>query len=351
MINNIYIENFKTFKTIEFSNLKKINLVSGKNNVGKSTLLEALFLFMGHTLNDSFTKLGVLRGTLANGVGLWEPLFFQMNSLNSIQIALTEDGKESKLVYERDDNYLPNNVAGISEEILAQFRSSTKDAYSLSFLFQQGDYSEEGHFSISSGSILREMKTSLPGNEVLKTKHTIFINDTYARNLDVLLTGLGLLELSDEKALLIKYIQEMDPSIEDIITLSLSGIPQLYIRTGGRMIPLQYAGDGIMKLISICLAIMEQKNGLVLIDEMENGFHYSMYGKLWAMIDRISEKSNCQVIATTHSYELIASAFGNIKDTDNFSYYRLGRKENDITTYRYDYSMLDKAIEAEMEVR
>lgn len=45
MIRSCEIENFKSLKHLYLSDLKRINLFGGKNNAGKTTLLEALFLF------------------------------------------------------------------------------------------------------------------------------------------------------------------------------------------------------------------------------------------------------------------------------------------------------------------
>ena len=44
MIKNIKIENFKLFEKIEVKDLKMVNLISGKNNIGKTALLEAINL-------------------------------------------------------------------------------------------------------------------------------------------------------------------------------------------------------------------------------------------------------------------------------------------------------------------
>ncbi len=40
-ISFIEIENFKTFDKIKIDGFKRVNLISGKNNLGKTALLEA----------------------------------------------------------------------------------------------------------------------------------------------------------------------------------------------------------------------------------------------------------------------------------------------------------------------
>lgn len=44
VIKNIKIQNFRCFEELKISGFEKINLISGKNNIGKTALLEALFI-------------------------------------------------------------------------------------------------------------------------------------------------------------------------------------------------------------------------------------------------------------------------------------------------------------------
>lgn len=352
MITDISIENFKILKSISLKDMKRVTLISGKNNIGKSTLLEAIFLYMDHSSGESFGKLNGFRGTITTGAeGLWEPIFYQMNTDNPITITVTDDNNVGILKYSRDNNYLPTNINGISEGILAQFRADTKASYSLAYSYTLDNYKEEGHFSLNNSSILRDINSTLLGNEIMSMKPTRFINALFIREFSFLVNEFGRIELSGEKKDLIEALQEMDESIEDVITLSVRGLTQLYLRVNGQLMPLHYAGDGITKLMSICLAIMDQKNGVVLVDELETGLHYSIYGKLWKIINSISQKSNCQVIATTHSYEMISAIRGEFNNTDDFCYYRIGNTKDNLNAYRYSYSMLDSALESEMEVR
>ncbi len=351
MITALVIENFKVFRHIEFKDLKRMTLISGRNNIGKSTILEAMFLYMDHLSVESFGKLNGFRSTVGMGVeGLWEPLFYQMDTNNPIHITVTDNDRTGHLLYERDDQYLPSGISGLSEEVLANFRADTRSSYSLACSFSDSNYKEQGHFTLNKNSVLRDFTTSLAGNENLPMKPTKFMNNLFFRNNNII-NDIGRVELSGEKQELVRALKEMDPSIEDIVTLVVHGITQLYIKIAGELRPLQYAGDGIAKLLSICSSIMCQQNGLVLIDEIESGFHYSMYGKLWNLIDHISQRANCQVVATTHSYELISGVIDNIDKCNDFCYYRIGKKKENTVACRFDYTMLQGALTSEMEVR
>ena len=45
VLNSIQIENFRAFQHLDIRQFTRVNLVVGKNNVGKSTLLEAIRLY------------------------------------------------------------------------------------------------------------------------------------------------------------------------------------------------------------------------------------------------------------------------------------------------------------------
>ena len=102
MISFVTIENFRALNRIELNDLKRVNLISGRNNIGKSTLLEALFLYMDHSSSDSFGKLNSFRGTIGTGVeGLWEPLFHQMNPDVPICISVVDGADGPALCSDR----------------------------------------------------------------------------------------------------------------------------------------------------------------------------------------------------------------------------------------------------------
>ena len=92
MIRNISIENFRGFESIDISDMNRITLISGRNNVGKSSILEALFLVMDHSSSDSFAKIGGFRGSITGGAAsLWNPLFYQLDTEREIRLCIKDD--------------------------------------------------------------------------------------------------------------------------------------------------------------------------------------------------------------------------------------------------------------------
>ena len=352
MITKASVRDFRGIKALELQDLGRICLISGKNNVGKSSLLDAIFLFMDHTSNDSFAKVNAFRGSYSTGaVEAWEPFFRNMDADRTISISIGENDSIFSLEYEKDTTYLPVSDNTMPEDILAQFRTATRESYSLRFRFSGEGYQEQGHFFAAPNGVLRQMTTTLQGNEIRPMTPTRFLNASLSRSLEGVADGIGRLELSSRKQMVIEVLRRLDSSIEDIITISRQGVTQLHVRAHGKWIPIQFAGDGVLRLLQICLALLENNNGLVLIDEIEAGLHYSAYGPLWKAVEDLISLTGCQVIATTHSYEMISVTRDSIVDEGAFAYYRIGRTSSGEAAHRYSHAMLDSALDSEMEVR
>ena len=72
-----------------------------------------------------------------------------------------------------------------------------------------------------------------------------------------------------------------------------------------RPVPLRSFGDGLNRLFAIVLSLINARGGLLLIDEFENGLHYSVQLDGWRMIFRLAQELDVQVFATSHSWDTI----------------------------------------------
>ena len=145
----------------------------------------------------------------------------------------------------------------------------------------------------------------------------------------------------------------IDEDIQDINTIFINGVVQLYVKKEGTMIPLKLAGDGLKSLLFIISAIMCNPKAIILVDEIETGYHYTMYEKLWGAIAEAATINDCQVIATTHSYECIQGAITALSEEqrEEFTYIRVGKSNGQERAYVYTDELLETAILSDMEVR
>ena len=77
------------------------------------------------------------------------------------------------------------------------------------------------------------------------------------------------------------------------------------LRSQARPVPLKSLGDGALRLFGTALALVNSRDGFLLIDEAENGIHHSVQGDFWRMVLKTADENNVQVIATTHSFDCV----------------------------------------------
>lgn len=353
MITSIRFENFKGFEQLELNDLTPIVLISGRNNAGKTSVLEGLFLYIDYKAADSFLKLNNFRGVIypVTSNVIWESAFNNSDINKTMKITVVDDGVESALSYSVDKNYVPTD-ANVHPEVLNQFVVAAKNNYSLKYEFIQKDYEETGHLSISGAGIL--CNSSVKDNKApIEMKHAQFINNMIASNDVTINDWFGKSELEGEKESVVDALRLIEPRLLDIRVISINGQPTLYANINGKLLPLKLCGDGINRLLYIILSIKENRDAVIFIDEIETGFHYSIYPKIWEIVAKVAKDNNCQIFATTHSIECIHGAVEGICEAglkSSFSYYRLDRNGHTVS-HRFSYDMLNRAISSDMEVR
>src|SRR5207248_1777573 len=121
----------------------------------------------------------------------------------------------------------------------------------------------------------------------------------------------------------------------------------------GRLIPIAFLGDGILRLTRIILWIIHTAGGVLFLDEVDNGFHYSHLRQIWSAIAASARQFDVQIFATTHSRECIVAAHQAFGETFvyDFRLHRLERSDSEIRAITYDQEALEAAIDSDFEVR
>jgi hypothetical protein len=177
-----------------------------------------------------------------------------------------------------------------------------------------------------------------------------FSVDKAASLWDALVQGPG-------QELVLDWLRMLDPRIGDLAYIAgrLGSSPRLaLLRVEGQgRIPLRSMGDGLTKLFHIALAVASAPKGVLLIDEFENGLHWSVQEKLWIALARAAREFNVQLFCTTHSRDCIESFAAAVKDAgpDGASIYRLERKGDDILATDLPLLNVDAAMRQHAEVR
>ena len=358
MINKIELENFRGFKNFNTA-LAPITIFGGKNNSGKTSLLEALMFVYTHDNPNCFFQMNFLRHMndqpLLTAERLWEPLFYNFNSGEILKIILQHDaGQQNRLEMCRDNKVvsadkkisLPNNVflqtGGIPNN------------YPLSFKYFSPSVEASGSYNISNNglSIAYDYKKE---TEQQKLQLVLLFKSETFMDANMLAQWFGNLVLNDEKELIVKALKIFEPTLVDVQTIMKGAAGYLYgILDNGHKMPISYMGDGMNRLLNILLGIIANPGSIILLDEIENGFHYSMYQKMWELLGQAAKEHDCQIIANTHSWDLLQGAVDGLKSSDSLqklAYVRLDKKADDVTAKYFDSEMIKFALNAEMEVR
>ena len=72
-----------------------------------------------------------------------------------------------------------------------------------------------------------------------------------------------------------------------------------------RRLPLGSQGEGMRRMLALALSLARAQNGVLLIDEIDTGLHYSIMGDMWLLVAETARRYNIQVFATTHSFDCV----------------------------------------------
>jgi hypothetical protein len=143
----------------------------------------------------------------------------------------------------------------------------------------------------------------------------------------------------------IQFVENTVSSRERVALARSPGVPE--------PLPLRSMGDGTTRLFQIILALVGAKDGVLLIDEFENGLHWSVQGKAWQTIFRLAARLNVQVFASTHSRDCIRGfyeAWEQDKGGGAFMRLTVGL-EGQVRAKPYPPETLADALETEVEIR
>lgn len=363
LIKTFSISNFRTFGRLELSDLERVNLIAGMNNVGKTALLEAFWQFSKPHQPRTILRLNSLRGIRETGSDdLSFHVFHRYNTSVPIDLIATGDwGTTTRSLRielrPRDTSQIPlgddedqmefSMLDDLPYEIVFQYVDETGEYESTGWL--EGRQVVPDRWQTRFSSNLGGQQTSVRGH----TRSQYF--SARARNAphqDA--DRLSRMEIRGLESSLVKSLRRVEPNLRRLTIISVNGRPTIHADVKvSRLIPIGLLGDGMQRMVSLALAFESAANGLMLIDEIENGIHYSKLTDLWRIILSSSEEHNTQVVATTHSRECMHAAhqvFSEARDY-SFRYYRLDRVGEDIKVKTFDKELLDTAFGSSFEVR
>lgn len=385
MLNSLIVKNYRNLSNLTINKLGRVNLITGKNNSGKSSLLDAISIYacdgniswLMQLLDDRKEFMSTMRSTVDE------------NSFEkSIACLFTNrTTKESIIIGEMEVDLFNSNVPSqfrieikpvkiIDEEIRRTSELNKEIIFSKQrrVLDENIDSNYPNFFNVRLGfEIYSQFQTTLfEARDLVRNprfrEFPSYLQYVHTQNIDreTNATLWDKIALSYKESLIIDALKIIEPNIERIAFVSvnenvnrLNRSPMVKLRDDDNIYPLKSMGDGINRILTIVLSLVNCENGYLLIDEIENGLHYSVQRLLWKIIFEVAYKLNVQVFATTHSNDCIRSFGETILETKLFDnsvsgtgqLLRLQQYHNAVEVIEYTPENLYSAIRFNIETR
>jgi energy-coupling factor transporter ATP-binding protein EcfA2 len=329
MIKSFELTGFRCFASVALEGLTRVNIITGANASGKSALLEALLIAARGTpetlvLLDNMRGLQIGVPALANPFlaftgnpvvhtaafkGVWDHFFrtvnlenkgtFKLSTSPRITMAYSESGDGPKCLNiffqeqtAAEITLLPSTPQlGLPQSITPLVFERTLP--NRSTIIQTVTVGAQGQLQV-------QPRLTNYGPAILIFPATATYSD--ADNM----AWFSQLREAGHSGAILRPIRENFPYIDNLEILSPSGIQSLYaVMKSGEIRRLSTVSAGLAKMVSVFLGCASITNGIILIDEIENGIFYEKYEFLWSALYELAKDSNNQLFIASHSAECL----------------------------------------------
>lgn len=338
-LKSLYIKNFRIFEEFTIPELGRLNLIVGENNSGKSSVLEAIRLYAGSAnpnllldiidKHDEFYQIDNHNGSrfpVFNGLFYGRDKDFDVREItigeniiskNNLKINYayykeSSDKEGKKLTRITSDNL--NSIidtADIRKAMLIskndqevplffdqnRNRSSLNDYYFEEYRFDRFFLKDQVPCSYVSTHI--DTFDSLAGEW-----DKIILTSSYE---DDIKAAFNFIEKDFEKLSFVELSASQQDRFRNRMPRDKVRIPMVKIAGVDNPLPLKTMGEGMSRILQLAIKIFSAKGGFLLIDEFENGLHYSIQPKVWSWLFKLAEDLDIQIFAVTHSWDCVES--------------------------------------------
>ncbi len=389
MLNSLEIKNFRALEDFKVAKLGRVNLIVGKNNSGKSTVLEALRIYAGNAQrellveiaksHDETYQLAELKFGDLNTAMPFEDLFTGRRLPDDETEIVIGESVESEqalhIGYRISIAHLNKSITNATPEDPI-FRSFTKLQYLELIKLQGGEF-------VSKREVLTLTKN--------QKSYSFFLSDELSSSRSLFLyEELGVASYSFIPTQLISMNDlakewdnivgtEHENIVRQALCIILPEFQNIYfvqnneasLSVGGsqrtakvklpnlpRPVPLKSLGDGMIRILQLALKLVSAQGGFLLIDELENGLHYSIQEQVWAWLFEVAQRLDIQIFATTHSWDCVQNftKVAHENETTEGILFRMGKSartsnRGQIIATVYDKAELYNITQADIEIR
>lgn len=346
------ISGFRGLEDLELSGLGEVNILLGANDVGKTSILEAVFLIANPAEPRGPIRVQNAREFPVQKIDDFASVFFDLNLDRTVVIEVVSGGDERRrIVVSASDIESPISV---DEKSNGKFQASKKQE--LEFNVEvQSNHGDKRSFRTKltdngdKWAIDRKSLDDVVIEEITVPTSLFLPSSEYKAK------RIGELIVDKRDQLLIDYLQHINSRVTKVAVLGEIA----YLDIGlAKMMPLNMFGSGMIRTAMILAECILKDAKILLIDEIEQGLHYQAISFLLEAILKLSKEQDVQIFATTHSIEVIET-LQQVLGKRDFAEHRettkcitLQRdKDRLVRAYRYDYQQFDHCIEHGIEIR
>ena len=321
---DIHVGMYRGINGLALRDLRRINLIAGVNNAGKTSLLEAINL-LAHQ-NDETALLDAPRWR-ARLEGEPDPMWLAAQIQPRIRIA----GRFDRV---------PDNTATVTVERVDDPGSDIKDQTSfLTRLLVESRYGGQTHKTDVALFSDRPQRTHFEGRHWLC--RSALTSSFEANRSDVLTKANDAAVAAGTKDKVIDFIKE---HIDERLTyIELADEHQRFLVSHAdfeRAPDLSSFGDGLRRVFEIGLLFANVQGGVLLIDEFESAIHRKLLVAFTSLVQELAVEHNVQIFLTTHSKEAIDAFVTNNYRTEDIAAYAIQRCPAGAEARRFDGSQL-----------
>ena len=359
LFDSLEIRQFRAFDYLKIEQLGHVNLILGQNNVGKSSLLEALWLYANlsspeviQSILENRDEPGEVRhGRIAEPT-VWSlfnghpPLERIKSSIQIGRVGAPDSALTLSIVWLAD-----SKDHAESQEVSAPGDGDEDDRVPA-LAIKYGPMRRVLRLDDAFEDVCRRWNLQMRSNRDLATP-CIFVGPV---GLDEI--GMQLLweqvVLTDAKSDVIDAMRIIAPETDDFALLGTRA-SSIRLRITGQAdpVPLKTMGDGMNRLFGLGMALACAKDGILLVDEIENGIHWSALPDVWKFVVKVAKRLNVQVFATTHSNDCLRAFQVGTKDDQEMDgiAVRIEKKNEEFGAEIFDESRLAVIVKEAIEIR
>jgi len=330
-------------------------------------LLEALFLLHGAHNPNLELRLNIWRGIQqfpSNWEEAWAWLFYRkrinapielsacagLDFEQGVSIKLTSP-REFEVSFTQDELPLTSSKAKSESESADTRKRVTLNVELSDLIIEYRD--SRGQKSTARATFKPDGSIRIDQGRIAGQMSAVFLS-AHTRNIKEQAIRFSGLKATGQHVKLVKALHSVESRLQSLDILVFGGEPVIHADTNiGMPVPLPMMGDGFNRIVTIISTIAARPNGLVLIDEIENGLYFSALVNIWAAIMEAAALADVQIFATTHSRECVVAALvaATERGKDELSIKRMQVVDSRIEAIALSQETLAYASENNLEIR